>query len=96
MIKWRKVTREMLVRAGEMGRKETGTKETGGKATGAREMGGKATGANAPRVIATGAQDSQETGGKDILMGEREMDNMLSGDTTAGLNATEGIATLRQ
>ena len=48
---------------------------------------------------ATGAQDSQETGEKrDMLMGDREMDNMLLGDTTAGQNATEGIrriATLR-
>ena len=26
-----------------------------------------------------------------MLMGEREIDNMLPGDTTAGLNATEGI-----
>ena len=39
-----------------------------------------------------GELDSQETGGKgDKLMGEREMDNMLRGDTTAGQNATEGI-----
>ena len=36
-------------------------------------------------------QNSKETGGKDMLMGEREMDNMLPGDTTAGENATEGI-----
>ena len=41
---------------------------------------------------ATGAQDSQETGGKgDMLIGEREMDNLLPGDTTAGQNVTEGI-----
>ena len=26
-----------------------------------------------------------------MLMGEREMDNMLPGDTTSGQNATEGI-----
>ena len=26
-----------------------------------------------------------------MLMGEREMDNMLPGDTTVGQNATEGI-----
>ena len=26
-----------------------------------------------------------------MLMGEREMDNLLPGDTTAGQNATEGI-----
>ena len=48
---------------------------------------------------APGAQDSQETGGKgDMLVGEREMDNMLPGDTTAGQNATKGFdtrATLR-
>ena len=41
---------------------------------------------------ATGAQDSQETGSKgDMLMDEREMDNMLPGDTIAGHNATKGI-----
>ena len=46
----------------------------------------------ASEVKATEAQDSQETGGKcDMLMGEREMDNMPPGDTTAGLHATEGI-----
>ena len=54
---------------------------------GAKETGGKAAGAKAP-----GAQCSQETGGKgDMLMGEREMDNMLPGDTTAEQNATEGM-----
>ena len=36
--------------------------------------------------------DSQEMGGKgDMLMGERDIDNMLPSDTTAGLNAMEGI-----
>ena len=41
---------------------------------------------------AIGLQDSQDTGGKDdMLMGEREVDNMLPGDATAGQNATEGI-----
>ena len=41
---------------------------------------------------ATGAQDSQETGGKsDMLIGEREMDYLLPGDMTAGQIATEGI-----
>ena len=54
----------------------------GGKATG-----GKTTGAKAPRT-----QDSQETGWKgDMLMGEREMNNRLPSDRTAGQNATEGI-----
>ena len=61
---------------------------------GAKETGGKATGAKAP-----GAQDSQETGWKsDILIGERAMDNMLPGDTTARQSANEGSdarATLR-
>ena len=37
-------------------------------------------------------QDSQEMGGKgDRLMGEREIDNSLPGDKTAGQNVTEGI-----
>ena len=41
---------------------------------------------------APGAQYSQETGGKgDMLTGEREMDNMLPGDTTDAQNATKGI-----
>ena len=77
--------------------KETGTKETGRRETGrkARETGGKATGAKGTKasgVKATGAQASQETGGKgELLMGEREMDNLLPGDTTAGRNTMEGI-----
>ena len=67
------------------GRKETGETETGGKAAGAKAI-------VASRVKATGAQDSQETVGKgDMLMGEREMDNLLPGDTNAGQNTTEGI-----
>ncbi|KAI0222239.1 hypothetical protein LSAT2_026524 [Lamellibrachia satsuma] len=38
------------------------------------------------------SQDSQETGGKgDMSMGQREMDNIMPGETTAGQNATEGI-----
>ena len=50
-------------------------------------MGGKAVG-----VKVTGAQNSQEMGGKgDVLVGKMEMDNILSGDTTTGLNVTEGI-----
>ena len=74
----------------ETGRKKTGGTETGGKATGEKEMGAKRT--KASGVNATGAQDSQESGGKgDLLTGEREMDNMLPGDTTAGQNATEEI-----
>ena len=41
---------------------------------------------------ATGAQESQETGGKaDRLMGERKIDNSLPGDKAAGQNVTEGI-----
>ena len=40
---------------------------------------------------ATAAQDNQETGGKrDVLMGEKEMDNLLPSDTTAGQNMMEG------
>ena len=76
----------------EMGGKVTAWKETGGKETGGKETGRKDTGAKAPRPKAPGAQYSQETGGKgDMLMGKREMDNMLPGDTTAVQNATEGI-----
>ena len=46
------------------------------KAMGVRETGGKAS-----RGKVTGAQFSQETGGKgDQLMGERENDNSLPGD----------------
>ena len=53
------------------------------KAMGVREMGGKV----------TGAQVSQETGGKhDRLMGAREIDNSLAGDKAAGQN---GRAILR-
>ena len=53
-------------------------------------------GVKAPEVKAPGSQCSQETGGKgDMLMGEREMDNMLPGDTTAGQNAAEGIRRTR-
>ena len=80
-----------------MGAMDTGGKETGGKAMGVREMGGKAmgareTGGKAKGKKALGVQDSQETGGKgDMLIGEREMDNMLPGDTTVGQNVTEGI-----
>ena len=38
----------------------------------------------------TGAQDNYETGGKgNILMEEKEMDNILSGDTTARQNMME-------
>ena len=71
----------------KIGQNETGRKETGAKETKGKAKGGKATGAKAP-----GAQDSQETGGKgDMLMVEREMNNMLPGDTTAGQNVTEGI-----
>ena len=69
--------------------KDTGGKETG-KATGAKETGGKATESKGTK--ATGAQDSQETGGTgDKLMGEKEMDNMLPSDTTEGHNSKEGM-----
>ena len=77
--------------------KDTGGKETGAKETGGKEMEGKATGAKAPGAKVpggkeTGAQYRQETGGKGgMLMDEREMDNMLPGDTTAGQNAAEVI-----
>ena len=68
------------------GRKEMGWKTMRGKETGAKK-GMKETGGKAP-----GAQYNQETGRKgDMLMGERKMDNMLPGDTTAGRNAAEGI-----
>ena len=64
----------------------------GGEEKGGLETGGKDTGAKAQRAKAPGGQYTQETGGKgDILMGEREMDYMLPGDTTAGQNATEGF-----
>ena len=79
---WRKETGEKATEG-----KLMGAKETGGRAMGAKEMGGKATGAKV-----TGAQNNQEIGGKvDMLMGEKEMGNMLPVDTTAGLNMTEGI-----
>ena len=43
--------------------------------TGWKDVGGKA----------TGTKDNQDTGGKgDMLMGKKEMDNMLPSDTTAG------------
>ena len=55
---------------GGTGAKEAGVKETGVKAMGMRETGGKVS-----RGKVTGAQFSQETGGKgDRLMGEREND----------------------
>ena len=53
-------------------------KETGGKVSGGK---------------ATGVQVSQETGGKhDMLMDEREIDNSLPGDKTAGQNVTENYS----
>ena len=67
----------------EMGRKEVGAKETAVKETKEEETGGEETGGKATGAKAPGAQDSQEMGGKgDMLMGKREMDNMLPGDTT--------------
>ena len=92
-----KTVRVMETRGKETGTKVTGAKETGGKETGAKktggdEMGRKATGTKAPRAKASGAQ---ETGGKgDILMGEREMDNILPGDSTAGQNVNVGRANM--
>ena len=78
--------------AKETGGKTMGAKETGGKAMGAKETGGKTTGAKARRAKVTGAQDNQEIGGKgDMLMGEKQMGNMLPIDMTAGHNMTEGI-----
>ena len=69
-----------------------GAEEMGGKAMGAKETGGNAKGTNASGVKTTRAQDSQETGGKGhMLIGKREMDSMLAGDTTAGQNAIEVI-----
>ena len=55
---------------------------------GVRETGGKVSGG-----MATGAQVSQETGGKgDRSMSEREPDNSLSSsDKAAGQNVMEGI-----
>ena len=54
-----------------------------------KAKGGKATGAKVP-----GAQYSQETGRiGDMVMGEREIDNMLPGDTTAKQNVMEGVRT---
>ena len=55
-------------------------------------MGRGGDGREGDRGEAPGVQYSQEMGGKgDILMGDREVDNMLPGDTTAGKNAAEGI-----
>ena len=82
------------------GQKETGRKETGRNETGHKEMGRKTmrmketrwkeTGEEETGGKAPGAQYSQERGGKgDVLVGEREMDNMLPGDPTAGQNATK-------
>ena len=54
---------------------------------GVRKTVGKVSGGKA-----TGAQFSQETGGKgDRLMGESEDDNSMPGDNAAGQNVTEGI-----
>ena len=73
--------------AKKTGGKETGAKETGAKETGAKEVEGEETGTKAP-----GAKYSQEKGWKgDLLMGERQMDNTLPGDTSAGQNVTERI-----
>ena len=65
-----------------------GGKETIVKAVGVRETGGKA----------TGAQVSQETGGKgEMLMRERESNNSLPpSDKAAGQTVMEGIHRKRQ
>ena len=61
--------------------RKNGRKPRGGKVTGWRETGGKA----------TGTKDNQERGGKgDMLMSEKEMDNMLPSDMTAVQNMMEG------
>ena len=67
---------------------ESGDKETIVKAMGVMETGGRVSGGKA-----TGAQASQETGGKgDKLMSEREPDNSLPpSDKAAGQNVMEGI-----
>ncbi|KAI0213181.1 Prothrombin [Lamellibrachia satsuma] len=79
----------------EMGVGETVAKESGGggketivKAMGVRETGGVVSGRKA-----TGAQVSQETGGKgEMLMREREPDNSLPpSNKAAGQNVMEGI-----
>ncbi|KAI0216655.1 hypothetical protein LSAT2_031353 [Lamellibrachia satsuma] len=71
---------------------DTGAKETGGKETRVKAMGVRETGGKVSRGKVTGAQFSQETGGKgDRLMGERENDNSLPGDKAAGQNVMEGI-----
>ena len=56
-----------------------GWKETGAKVMGAKEM----------RVRETRARETRGKG--DMLMGEREMDKRLPGDTTSVQNGTEGI-----
>ena len=78
------------------GRKEMGGTETGGdKREGdVREReGGKETGAKGTKatwVKMTIAQDNQETRGKgDMLMAKKEMNNMLSCETTTGQNTQE-------
>ena len=77
--------------AKETGGKATGARETGGKVTGRKVTGAKETRLNetgakvtkASGVKAIGAQHSQEMGEKgNMLMGEREMDNMLPDVTT--------------
>ena len=74
-----------------IGRKETGGSERRGKATGSKATAGKEQGTKASGMRATGAQDSQETGEGDVLVGEKEIDNMLPDDTTAEQNTGEGI-----
>ncbi|KAI0218418.1 hypothetical protein LSAT2_029880 [Lamellibrachia satsuma] len=65
----------------ETGGKTTGTKETGTEETEGEEMGGNVTGRKATGGKAPRAPDNQETGRKGyLLLGEKEMDNMLPGE----------------
>ena len=72
-----------------MGAKEKGAKEMGWKMTGTKEGDGSEEEGN-EGIRSEG--DNQETGRKGVTsMGEKEMDNMLPGDMTAGQNITKGI-----
>ena len=88
----------------ETGRKKTGHRETGRKETRRKEMGGKTSGSkergcggDSSEGVGggkeTGAQISQETGGKgEMLMRERDPDNNLPpSDKAAGQTVMEGI-----
>ena len=64
-----------------------GWNEREGRRREGRRHGREETGGTATDAKASVEQYNQEMGGKGD-MGEREMDNMLLGDTTAGQNAT--------